>query len=183
MSKSPWNALVSAAITCLAATGVALAADPPAKSAPPAKLPAAVAADLKTVADQCREVGGKPLTNDAVKRVDLNGDGNDDFVLDVGSVNCDGAASVYGDREKSVTVYAGDGKNGAAAAFNDWVFGAKIEGTGPAATLWLGVSGERCGRKPARDFASEDFCDRALAWNAETKKFEFAPVATVRMIQ
>lgn len=56
-----------------------------------------------------------------MKRVDLNGDGQDDFVLDVGSVNCDGAASVYG--------------------------------------------------------------DRAIAWNARTRKFDYAPVATVRMIE
>jgi hypothetical protein len=26
-------------------------------------------------------------------------------------------------------------------------------------------------------------CDRALVWNAATKKFDYAPVATVRMIQ
>ena len=50
--------------------------------------------------------------------VDLNGDGNQDFVLNVGAVGCDGAASIYGDREKGVTVYAGDAKGGAVAAFS-----------------------------------------------------------------
>ena len=72
---------------------------------------------------------------------------------------------------------------GAKSAFNDWVYGATIEGSGPAARLWLTVSGEQCGKKPAADFASENFCDRSIAWNAKTQKFDYAPVSTVRMIQ
>jgi hypothetical protein len=147
------------------------------------KLPAVVATDLKAVAAQCVEVGGKALTTEAVKRADLNGDGMEDFVLDVGSINCDGAAGIYGDREKGVTVYVGDGTGGAKSAFSDSVYGATIEGTGPAATLWLTVSGQQCGKKPAADFARENFCDRSIAWNAKTQKFDYAPVSTVRMIQ
>ena len=183
MRNSPWNTIVRAAITCVATAGICLAADAPSGPAAAPELPAAVATDLRSVADQCTEVGGKPLTADAVKRADLTGDGADDFVLDVGSVNCDGAASVYGDREKGVTVYAGDGKGGATSAFNDGVYGARIEATGSASSLWLTVSGERCGKAPAQDFASENFCDRAIVWNAGTQKFDYAPVATVRMIE
>jgi hypothetical protein len=81
-------------------------------AAAPPHTPAAVATALKEVAGICTEVGGKALTDNAVKRADLNGDGNEDYVLDVGSVHCDGAASVYGDREKGVTVYVGDDKGG-----------------------------------------------------------------------
>ena len=164
-------------------TLVALAATAPAKPAASQRLPTAVAAELKSVADQCREVGGNPLTKDAVKRLDLNGDARDDFVLDVGQIHCDGAAGVYGDREKGVTVYVGDGAAGASNAFSDFVYGAKIEGEGPAAKLWLTVAGEACGKKPATDFATENFCERALVWSVRTKRFEYAPVATVRMIQ
>jgi hypothetical protein len=160
---------------------VAAQAAEPAKPAEPA-LPATVAADLESIANMCGEVGGKPSTADAVKRVDLNGDASEDFVLYVGNVNCDGAASVYGDREKGVTVYTGDGKGGAVSAFNEQVYGMKIEGSGAAAKLWLTVSGAQCGKKPAADFASEAFCDRPLIWNAAGKKFEYAPVASVRII-
>ena len=119
MRNSPWNTMMSAAIACVATAGIALAADAPSGAVPAPQLPAAVAAALQSVADQCTGVGGKPLTADAVKRVDLTGDGMDDFVLDVGSVNCDGAASIYGDREKGVTVYVGDGKGGATSAFSE----------------------------------------------------------------
>ena len=175
--------LVMLANLCWISVATAQAAEPPTKPGQAAPLPTVVAADLESVAGLCREVGGTPLAKDAVTRVDLNGDGNEDFVLYVGSVNCDGAASVYGDREKGVTVYAGDGKGGAAAAFNEPVYGTKIEGSGASVKLWLTVSGAQCGRKPAKDFASEAFCDRPLVWNAKAKKFEYAPLSTVRMIQ
>ena len=177
--------IIVGTVFCSVALGslVALATTAPAKLAAFPRLPTSVAADLKSVGDQCREVGGKPLTRDAVKHLDLNGDAKDDFVLDVGQVNCDGAAGVYGDREKAITVYVGDGATGASNAFSDLVYGAKIEGEGPAAKLWLTVAGEACGKKPAADFASENFCDRALLWNAKTKKFDYAPLATVRMLQ
>lgn len=168
-----------AALALLTAYAAAEAAD--------SKLPAAVAAGVKSVADLCTEVGGKPLTADAVKRADLNGDGQQDYVLDVGSVNCDGAASIYGDREKGVIVYVGDGTGGggggAKEAFNDSVYGVQIEGTGAAAKVWLTVSAERCGKKPEKDFATENFCDRPLVWNAGAQRFDFAPVSAVRMIE
>jgi hypothetical protein len=146
-------------------------------------LPAVVAKTLKETAAICTEVGGKPNTSQAIKRADLNGDGIEDYVLDVGSVGCEGAASVYGDREKGVLVYVGDGKGGATEAFNGMSYGITLEGTGTAAKLWLTVSGAGCGKPPAKDFASESFCERALAWNAKTRKFDFAPVSTVKMIQ
>lgn len=151
--------------------------------ASPPKLPAAVAKDLADIAAQCTDVGGKPKTDDAVRRADLNGDGKEDYVLDVGAIRCEGAWSIYGDREKMVTVYVGDGAGGAKSAFSEWVYSAKLEGTGPAAKLWLGVMGKACGKPPAKDFASENFCDRAIVWNAKAQKFDYAPVSTVRMIQ
>jgi hypothetical protein len=147
-----------------------------ARAAAPPPLPAVVAKAVKETAAICTEVGGKPDTANAVRRADLNGDGIEDYVLDVGSVNCEGAASVYGDREKGVIVYVGDGKGGATEAFNDMSYGMAVEGTGPAAKLWLTVSGQSCGKPPAKGFASENFCDRAIVWNAKTRKFEYGPV-------
>jgi hypothetical protein len=154
-----------------------------AATAAPARLPAAVAADVKSNADMCREVGGKPETRDAVKLADLNADGIADYVFFLGWMSCEGAASLYGDRDKGVSVYVGDGKGGATAAWSGSAFDAKIEGSGSSAQLWLDVMGQSCGHKPAADFASENFCSRALAWNAKSRKFDFAPVSTVRMIR
>jgi hypothetical protein len=160
------------------ALSLAFAAAPAA--AQPA-LPAAAAAALKESAGLCSEAGGKPDTSQAVKTVDLNGDGKPDHVLFLGWINCDGAASIYGDREKAVMVY--DGGEGTAPSFTDRVFDTKLEGSGGATRLWLTVSGAACGKPPAPDFASENFCDRPLVWNATTRKFGYASVATVRMIE
>jgi len=147
------------------------------------KLPAAVVADVKSNADLCREIGSTPNTANAVKSADLNGDGKPDFVFLNGWIHCPASASLYGDREKVVVVYAGDGAGGAVSAFTDMVFDAKLEGTDTAMKLWLTTSGAGCGKPPAADFSQENFCDRAIVWNATTKKFEYAPVSTVRMIQ
>ena len=128
-------------------------------------------------------VGGKADISRAVTVVDLTGDGKDDFVFQVGGIVCPGAASLYGDREKGITVYVGDGAGGAAKAFNDAVFDVKVERTGATGTLWLTVSGKQCGKPPAADFAHENFCERPLVWNPTKKTLEYAPVAKARMIQ
>jgi hypothetical protein len=147
------------------------------------KLPATVASDLKTIAEECNGVGGKAMTDDAVRLVDLNGDGRDDYVLFVGWIACEGAASAYGDRAKEVRVYAGDGAGGASKAFADVAYDAQIQGAGTDAKLWLSVSGMNCGKKPAATFAEEAFCERPIAWNAKTGKFDFAPVSAIKMVQ
>ncbi len=147
------------------------------------KLPPAVAEAVKSNADLCREFGATPDTGRAVQKVDLNADGKPDYVFFVGTIHCPGAASLYGDREKVVRVYAGDGAGGAVEAFSDMVFDVKLEGSGPTAKLWLTTSGAGCGKPPAPDFSQENFCDRAIVWNAKTRKFEYAPASTVRMIQ
>ena len=171
------TATVFAAAACAAILG------PTAFGAPP-KLPAVVATDLKAIAEECTGVGGKAMTSDAVRRADLNGDGHDDYVLFVGWIICDGAASIYGDRAKMVQVYAGDAQGGAAAStFAEMAYDVRLDGAGSAAKAWLTVSGMQCGKKPAANFASEAFCERPVAWNGKTRKFEFAPVSTVRMIQ
>ena len=148
-----------------------------------APLPGVVATALQEAAAICAEVGGTPDTSQALLRADLNGDGNEDFVLDVGGIACNGAASVYGDRAKDVSVFAGDGKGGAQPAFSAAAYAVRLDGTGPSARLWLTVSGASCGKPPARDFASEAFCERYIVWSSQARKFDFAPVSTVKMIQ
>ena len=147
------------------------------------KLPASVTGDLTEIAGECTGVGGKALTNDAVKRADLNADGKEDYVLDVGSIQCEGAASAYGDRAKPVLVYVGDGSGGAKKAFDAATYGIRIETSGPTNTLWLTVSGQLCGQKTSPDFANERWCERPIAWTAATQKFDFAPLSKVKMLQ
>lgn len=146
-------------------------------------LPATVAAALASLAEQCSGVGGTPRTENAVRRADLNGDNNEDFVLFAGWINCENAVSIYGDRQKSLAVFPGDGQGGTGEAFGDWVFDAELEDTAEGRQLWLATMGEQCGRPPAASFASESFCNRAITWNGATQRFDYAPVSTVRMIE
>jgi hypothetical protein len=172
---------VPLALICAAQISCGSGASPPA-AALPAALPAAVSAALDSVVAVCREAGGKAITAQAILHADLNADGRQDHVLDVGGFQCEGAAGIHGDREKEVRVFIADDA-GATLAFSDSTFGARIEGEGAAATLWLTVTGASCGKPAARDFASEAFCDRALLWNSGAGTLGYAPVETARMIQ
>lgn len=147
-----------------------------------ATLPAAVDVELKAIADVCREVGGKPDVSGATLRADLTADGTLDYVVDVGAARCEGAASIYGDREKGVSIFVTDAKGKAFKAFSDSSFSVRLETAGKASKLWLTVMGRSCGKAPARDFASEHFCERALRWNAKARTFDYAPISTVRQL-
>jgi hypothetical protein len=151
--------------------------------APADELPATVAAAVTALAAECSGVGGTPHTADAVKRADLNGDAREDYVLFAGWIHCENAASVYGDRTKSLAVFPGGERGSVGQPFTDMVYDASIESAVGAAKLWLTVAGGGCGRPPAPDFASESFCDRPLAWSAQARRFDYAPVDTVRMIE
>jgi hypothetical protein len=160
-----------------------LAACSPAGRPPAADLPAVVSADLDGAAAACTAASGKPLMTQATLRADLNADGREDYVVNVGGINCEGAPSVYGDREKEVSVFIGDGRGGATRVFADSTFGVTIEGTTTAAKLWLTFSGSNCGKPPASDFASETFCDRALDFPADAREPVLAPLETVRILR
>ena len=148
-----------------------------------ALLPEAVAAALAALTADCSAVGGVPRAENAVRRADLNGDAQDDFVLYAGWIECENAWSIYGDREKMLNVFAGGGGGAAADAFQDWVYDAKIETGNGAPTLWLTTSALQCGRPRAETFADEVFCDRAIVWDQPQFRFVYAPVSTVRTIE
>lgn len=148
-----------------------------------APLPRVVAAQVQALVASCREVDGKPELAGLVQRADLNGDGREDYVVDVAGMVCVGAWSVFGDRAKDLSVYAGDGRGGAALAFSEPVFGTRLEPAPRGTQLWLTVMGQACGQPAARDFASERFCERPLRWNARTGRFDYAPLSMARMLR
>jgi hypothetical protein len=161
------------AIPLLAACGESSGAD----------LPPTVVDAVALLAEICTASEGKPRSDQAVRIVDLNGDRVDDFVVYAGWMVCEDAWSVYGDREKAIMVYAGDGRGAAPEAFMGSVYDAALESAPSGESLWLSVAAEGCGRPPAETFAEETFCDRAIVWNAATRRFDFAPLDTVRLIE
>jgi hypothetical protein len=166
-------ALIGLSLACCAS---------PARAEDPA-LPAPVAAALAELAKACSDAGGKPLTAAAVTRTDLTGDGRADFVLDVGSIQCQGAGGIYGERDKPVQVFLDDGAGSAALAYSGSAHAVKLEGKGPAPRIWLTLTGEGCGKKKARFFSDESYCDRPLVWNETSKKIELAPLTSAKPIR
>ena len=149
---------------------------------PSVGLPAPVAATLAWWADECRAGGGTPRDSDAVKRMDLNGDTREDYVLYRGWLACDNAPSVFGDREKTVMVFVGDDAGNARLAFDEEAFEVRIEERGTARVLWLTLSAGECGRPQAPNFSKETFCDRAVVWNP-SGHFELSPLKAARIIK
>lgn len=162
--------------------GLALVSTACAKSTS-TELPAPVAVTLAGWADECRAADGTPRTDDVVKRSDLNGDSREDYVLFLGWLACDNAPSVFGDREKALMVFAGDGVGGARPAFGEQVYDARIEERGNGRVLWLTTSGGECGRPPAQSFSDETFCERSVVWNPGGEQFEISPLNTARIIE
>ena len=146
-------------------------------------LPQSVSDAVAALAAQCRAVDGIPQTDDTVRRGDFTKDGRDDFVLYAGWMACVNAASVFGDREKDVTVFTGDASGGASWAFGDSVYDVAIEDADGKLQLWFTVSAGQCGQPPAATFSEESFCDRALLWSASTSRFDYEPVSAARMLR
>jgi hypothetical protein len=130
----------------------------------------------------CYEGGGTPHADDAIRRADLNADGYDDYILFAGWIHCENAASIYGDRQKSLVVFAADGHGGASEAYRDFVFDAEFEVVTGVTRLWLTTMAEQCGRPAAQTFAQETFCRRAIV-PVTKAKFEYAPVSTAVIIE
>lgn len=169
-------------VICVSLVLITACGQPQDPVAPPSGMPESVNAILGELTGLCREVGGTPHAENGVRRADLNADGHDDYILFAGWIQCENAISVYGDRQKSLAVFAADRDGGASAAFSDFVFDAELETVNGVTQLWLTTMGEQCGRPAAPTFAEETFCRRAIIPGTKAK-FEYAPVSTARIIE
>lgn len=164
-----------AVILTLAALGLVSAGAAAAQGRPPES----VLSEVRDMDAMCRDVGGQPGDKEGLLRAaDLNGDGLSDWVLDQGLYVCNGAASLFGGSGgSSVMVWAGLPGGGASQPFGQAAFGAKIEN----GRVWLAVGGGFCGQNTAGLSRAEmTYCERPLAWDARTRKFDFAPVSQIR---
>jgi|GEM_PF-4659859 hypothetical protein len=50
-------------------------------------------------------------------------------------------------------------------------------------TVFVFASAQAAAPKLPATFAEEAFCERPIAWNAKTGKFDFAPVSAIKMVQ
>lgn len=141
--------------TTLAQAGSA--APPP--PAAPAQRPAVVTRAQNELMASCRESGGRPsLVQGFQTTVDLNGDGQPDYILDATNLNCEGAASALcGSAGCPLQVFL-SGPRGYAAAFGSNVQGWEVEQGNPP-VLRTDLHGSFCGR------VGSETCVKRYAWN------------------
>lgn len=140
-------------------------------------------AALDDIARTCTEVGGTPALDRAVVLAELDGQQGADHVVFTGWARCDGAASVFGDREKGVELFTGLDA-GTRPPFAGTAYDVRIERDGGRDRVWLTLAGpDGCGTSPAADFASENFCERPVTFDGSSKAFVLAPTSEVRMIR
>ena len=168
----------------LALLAAAIALPAAAQQGPAGRPPVAITQDILALGAACREAGGKPGRSPGMIQItDLTGDGIPDYVLDVNTYVCDGAASALGAgrRGAAISIYVGSSDNTARKVFNGLAYGAKVRGA-PRQRVWLDVQGVDCGQQDASSLsmAAQTACSRPLNWNPGTGAFTYAPVREAR---
>ena len=168
---------------CLAAA-VAIPSGAGAQQGPSGRPPAEITQDILKLGATCRESGGKPGKSPGMLQIaDLTGDGLLDYVLDLNTYNCEGAASALGAVRTGATVmiYIGAPGGGARKVFDGAAFGAKVRGA-PRQRVWLDLQGMDCGQQDAASLsmAAQKACSRPLNWNPARGDFAYAPLREAR---
>lgn len=158
------KALYSAALGIVYATSV--------HAEPQAITPAILNAYVAQVGAMChRSEKGDALLTAVAQRADLNGDGIDDWVIDVGKAcpTSTGPTREYGSQ---VTVFRGTKEGDAFPAFQQAAFASRLERVAGKTRLVLTLGGGSCGLPTAGAR-----CDRVVVWTARTSRFDLAPLA------
>jgi len=148
--------------------------------ASPNKVPEEVAANMRRMADYCKEVDGKPLPHEFVEHGNL-ADGLEFWAINEGAFQCEGAWSLFcGSGGCQVAVYMVLPNGHAKQVFARGAYGMAMERTGTAAKLWLGVGGGLCGQEGNPSHADAIHCDRPLTWDTKAQRLDFAPLSKAR---
>ena len=150
-------------------------------AASPDKVPEEIAAHMRDMADECKQVGGTPLPHAFVEHGIL-ADGLEFWAINEGAFQCDGAASPFsGSGGSQVVVYLPLPNGHAKQVFAHGAYGMAMDRTGTSAKLWLGIGGQLCGQKGNPTHAEAISCDRPLRWDANAQKLDFAPMSQARI--
>ena len=168
----------------LAALVAVVAVPATAQPGPAGRPPVAITRDILALGVACREAGGRPGRSPGMIQItDLTGDGVPDYVLDMNTYVCDGAASplAAGRSPAAISIYVGSADNTARKVFSGRAYGAKVGGA-PRQRVWLDLQGVDCGQQEASSLsmASQLACSRPLNWNPGTGAFTYAPVREIR---
>lgn len=160
-----WRLRRSAAVL---AGGLALSAAMMLARPASAEPPALVSAYAQQLVRQCGGAMTSDLASQVIQQVDLNGDKQDDWIIDAGRYPCPNRPAVFKDQGSQVTVFLGRSDGHAIPAFQRVAFGSRLE-RGPDGSYGLSVTlgGADCGEKDAKAR-----CDRRLTWRTKEQRFE-----------
>jgi hypothetical protein len=147
-----------------------------------AKMPDAVAAQLREMAAECTQVHGEPNAGSSIEHGDL-GAGLEFWAIDEGLFQCKGAESLFsGSGGSQVVVYVSTPSGPAQKAFDHGAYGLSVEQTGDHAKIWIRVGGELCGQKGNPTHADLIGCERPLTWDPDARELRFAALSEARFL-
>lgn len=141
-----------------------------------AEEPALVAAYTRQLAERCGPLPAGAAAPNLVDRLDLNGDGKDEWVVDAARYPCPGRSAVATAAGAQVTVFKGVDGAVAVPAFQQAAFGARLQRTPEGAmALFITLGGRDCGADEA-----QSRCERRVLWRAGEGRFDLAPVTPIK---
>lgn len=123
--------------------------------------------------EECKRQGGGKVTfaPDTVRRIDLTGDGRDDYIVSFAGTKCEGRLAVYcgtGGCTHDVYVTRANGRQ--RMVFSDRVRGYEILPGEGARTIRFDMHGSYCGRSGAEDcFKEHRINDRPFEFRMPTE--------------
>ncbi len=147
---------------------------------PALELPSPVVAYVRRVADDCTQLGGKPVSGPKIEHGRL-AEGPEFWAIDDATLACERAWSVFANPHGwDIAIFVAP-PDGQARQFTVSAgFGLAIEGDEKSAKVWASVSGINCGQKAVQTTAEVIGCERALVWNEKAQKLNFAPLSQAR---
>ena len=124
------------------------------------------------MAQQCGPLPAGAADPGLIDRVDLNGDGLTDYVVDAGRYPCPGRPAISAAAGAQVTMFKGLKDGFAVPAFQAVALGSSLHrpSVGPP-QLWITLSGGDCGTA---------HCERQVAWDVREGRFAAAAAEGVK---
>ena len=147
------------------------------------KLPAEVAARLNELRQTCRESGGQVKPAAAfLSRADLDGDGQDDYLIDTEHLNC--SVDLWGSGGTSLTVFVARGAAQVLPPFEQINVGVRIDRSLKPAKVQVLVGGPLCGQRTGQLSRAEYAkCWRPVVWDARGAQVKLAPISQIQWVR
>lgn len=147
------------------------------------KLPAEVAAHLNELRQTCRESGGQVKPAAALlSRADLDGDGQDDYLIDTEHLNC--SVDLWGSGGTSLTVFVARGAGQVLPPFEQSNGGVRIDRSRKPAKVQVLVGGPLCGQRTGQLGRAQYMnCWRPVVWDARSAQVKLAPIGQITRVR